>query len=308
MEKNGKIYVAGHKGLVGSSLMRRLEKAGFKNIIVKTLQQLDLIRQRDVEDFFAQEKPDYVFLAAAKVGGINANSCNLAEFYYQNAMIANNVIHAAYENDVKKLLFLGSSCIYPRMAPQPIPESALLSDYLEPTNEGYALAKISALKYCQYLKREKGVNFISAMPTNLYGPNDNFDYETSHVLPALLRKFHDAKRQNLPHVTIWGSGKPLREFLYIDDLADALLFLMENYDDEEHINVGSGEEVSISALAGIIADVVGYKGKIIYDKTKPDGTPRKLLDVSKLTKSGWKVSTSLREGIEMTYDVVKIKI
>jgi GDP-L-fucose synthase len=190
------------------------------------------------------------------------------------------------------------------MAPQPIPESALLSDYLEPTNEGYALAKISALKYCQYLKREKGVNFISVMPTNLYGPNDNFDYETSHVLPALLRRFHDAKQQNLPHVTIWGSGKPLREFLYIDDLADAILFLMENYDEEEHINVGSGEEVSISDLAGIIADVVGYKGQIVYDKTKPDGTPRKLLDVSKLTKLGWKASTSLREGIEMTYDVV----
>ena len=308
MEKSGKIYVAGHKGLVGSSLMRRLEKAGLINIIVKTHQELDLIRQRDVEDFFAQEKPDYVFLAAAKVGGINANSRNLAEFYYQNAMIDNNVIHAACENDVKKFLFLGSSCIYPRMAPQPIPESALLSDYLEPTNEGYALAKISALKYCQYLKREKGVNFISAMPTNLYGPNDNFDYETSHVLPALLRKFHDAKQQNLPHVTIWGSGKPLREFLYIDDLADAILFLMENYDEEEHINVGSGEEVSISALAGIIADVVGYKGQIIYDKTKPDGTPRKLLDVSKLTKLGWKASISLREGIEMTYDLVKDKI
>ncbi len=304
MEKNGKIYVAGHKGLVGSVLIRRLEKAGFKNIIVKTHQELDLIRQRDVENFFAQEKPDYVFLAAAKVGGINANSRNLAEFYYQNAMIDNNVIHAACENDVKKFLFLGSSCIYPRMAPQPIPESALLSDYLEPTNEGYALAKISALKYCQYLKREKGVNFISVMPTNLYGPNDNFDYETSHVLPALLRRFHDAKQQNLPHVTIWGSGKPLREFLYIDDLADAILFLMENYDEEEHINVGSGEEVSISDLAGIIADVVGYKGQIVYDKTKPDGTPRKLLDVSKLTKLGWKASTSLREGIEMTYDVV----
>ncbi len=307
MEKSGKIYVAGHKGLVGSSLMKHLEKAGFKNIIVKTHQELDLIRQRDVEDFFAQEKPDYVFLAAAKVGGINANSRNLAEFYYQNAMIDNNVIHAACENDVKKLLFLGSSCIYPRMAPQPIPESALLSDYLEPTNEGYALAKISALRYCQYLRREKGVNFISAMPTNLYGPNDNFDYETSHVLPALLRKFHDAKLQELPHVTIWGSGKPLREFLYIDDLADALLFLMENYEEEEHINVGSGEEVSISALAGIIADVVGFKGQIIYDKTKPDGAPRKLLDVSKLTKSGWKASISLREGIEMTYDVVKEK-
>ena len=307
MEKSGKIYVAGHSGLVGSVIIRRLEKAGFKNIIVKIHQELDLIRQKDVEDFFAQEKPDYVFLAAAKVGGINANSRNLAEFYYQNAMIDNNVIHAACENDVKKFLFLGSSCIYPRMAPQPIPESALLSDYLEPTNEGYALAKISALKYCQYLKREKGVNFISAMPTNLYGPNDNFDYETSHVLPALLRKFHDAKRQNLPHVTIWGSGKPLREFLYIDDLADAILFLMENYDEEEHINVGSGEEVSISALAGIIATVVGDKGQIIYDKTKPDGTPRKLLDVSKLTKLGWKASTSLREGIEMTYNIVKEK-
>ncbi len=307
MEKNGKIYVAGHKGLVGSSLMKRLEKAGFKNIIVKTHQELDLIRQRDVEDFFAQEKPDYVFLAAAKVGGINANSRNLAEFYYQNAMIDNNVIHAAYENDVKKFLFLGSSCVYPRMSPQPIPESALLSDYLEPTNEGYALAKISALRYCQYLRREKGVNFISVMPTNLYGPNDNFDYETSHVLPALLRKFHDAKRQKFPHVTIWGSGTPLREFLYIDDLADALLFLMENYNEEEHINVGSGEEVGIGALAGIIADVVGYKGQIIYDKTKPDGTPRKLLDVSKLTKLGWKASISLREGIEMTYNVVKKK-
>ena len=305
MEKSGKIYVAGHKGLVGSVLIRHLEKADFKNIIVKTHQELDLIRQSDVEDFFAQEKPDYVFLAAAKVGGINANSRNLAEFYYQNAMIDNNVIHAACENDVKKFLFLGSSCIYPRMAPQPIPESALLSDYLEPTNEGYALAKISALKYCQYLKREKGVNFISVMPTNLYGPNDNFDYETSHVLPALLRKFHDAKQQNLPHVTIWGSGKPLREFLYIDDLADAILFLMENYDEEEHINVGSGEEVSISDLAGIIADVVGYKGQIIYDKTKPDGTPRKLLDVSKLTKLGWKASIPLREGIEMTYNIVK---
>lgn len=301
MNTSDKIYVAGHRGLVGSAICRRLSKAGFSNIVTRSHAELDLCRQDQVEKFFSQEKPDYVFLCASKVGGIAANNEYPADFMYDNMMIEMNVLHAAWKNSCKKLLFLGSSCIYPRMAPQPMPESCLLTSPLEKTNEAYALAKISGLKYCEYLNRQHKTNFISVMPTNLYGPNDNYHPTHSHVLPALLRRFHEAKVQNLDTVSCWGTGTPMREFLYVDDLADACLFLMENYTGNETVNLGSGKELSIRELAEKIASVVGYKGKIVWDASKPDGTPRKLLDVSKLASLGWTYKTELEEGIRLTY-------
>lgn len=302
MNKDGKIYVAGHRGMVGSAICRTLEAQGYHNIITRTHSEVDLCRQSEVEEFFAKEKPDYVFLAAAKVGGIIANSENLADFMYENMMLEMNVIHQAWKNNCKKLLFLGSSCIYPRMAPQPMKEECLLTSELEKSNEGYALAKISGLKYCEYLNRQYHTNFISAMPTNLYGPNDNYHPRHSHVLPALIRRFHEAKEGNLEEVVCWGSGTPFREFLYVDDLAEACLFLMNHYEGNETVNVGSGKELTIKELTEIIADVVGYKGKILWDSTKPDGTPRKLLDVSKLEKIGWKYKIELEDGIRLAYD------
>lgn len=301
MEKNAKIYVAGHRGLVGSAIMRCLEQHGYENIVVRTHAELDLRNQEAVNCFFAEEKPDYVFLAAAKVGGIWANSQAPADFCYDNLMISANVIHAAYTYQVKKLLFLGSSCIYPKMAPQPIKEEHLLTGSLEPTNEGYALAKISGMQLCKFYRRQYHCDFISAMPTNLYGINDNFDLTSSHVLPAMIRKFHEAKVQNKPEVVLWGTGKVLREFLYVDDLADALLHLMNHYSAESHVNVGTGEDLSIHDLALLVKEVVGYEGRIVYDTSKPDGTPRKLLDVSLLHSTGWHHQTSLREGIETVY-------
>ena len=301
MEKNGKIFVAGHRGMVGSAIVRNLEKAGYKNIVTRTHKELDLCRQDQVEAFFEAEKPDYVFLAAAKVGGIIANSQALADFMYENMIMEMNVIHAAWKNNCKKLLFLGSSCIYPKMAPQPMPESCLLTSSLEPTNEAYALAKISGLKYCEYLNRQYGTDYISAMPTNLYGPNDNYHPTHSHVLPALIRRFHEAKEQGLSEVTCWGTGTPLREFLYVDDLADACVFLMNNYSGNETVNVGTGKELSIRELTELTAKVIGYEGKINWDTTKPDGTPRKLLDVSKLKNLGWTYQTELEDGIRMSY-------
>lgn len=302
MELDGKIYVAGHNGMVGSAIVRNLKKRGYHNIITRSHKDLDLCRQTDVESFFQSEKPDYVFLAAAKVGGIIANQESLADFMYDNMMLEMNVINAAWKNNCKKLLFLGSSCIYPRMAPQPMPESCLLTSELEKTNEAYALAKISGLKYCEYLNRQYGTDYISAMPTNLYGPNDNYHPTHSHVLPALIRRFHEAKVQQLTEVTCWGTGSPLREFLYVDDLADACVFLMENYSGNETVNVGTGKELTIKALTELVADVVGYTGKISWDTTKPDGTPRKLLDVSKLKRLGWEYQTELHEGIRLSYE------
>ena len=302
MEKNSKIYVAGHRGMVGSAIVRELQKQGYTNIIVRTHKELDLCRQAAVEEFFAQEKPEYVFLAAAKVGGIIANSESPADFMYQNMMIEMNIINAAWKNDVKKLLFLGSSCIYPKFAPQPMKEEYLLTSALEPTNEAYALAKISGLKYCEYLKKQYGVNFISVMPPNLYGANDNYNATNSHVLPALIRRFHEAKIENLPSVTCWGDGSPLREFLYVDDLANACLFLMNNYNETGFINVGAGEEITIKKLAELVADVVGYSGEIIWDTSKPNGTPRKIMDVSKINNLGWKYKTDLKDGIKLAYE------
>jgi GDP-L-fucose synthase len=301
MKSQDKIYVAGHTGLVGSAIMRTLEKNGFHYVITKDIDELDLRNQEAVDLFFAKEKPQYVFLAAAKVGGIYANNTFPAEFIYDNMMIAFHVIHAAYRNKVEKLLFLGSSCIYPKMATQPIKEEYLLTGALEPTNEAYAIAKISGLELCKFYRRQYGCDFISAMPTNLYGINDNFDLNSSHVLPALVRKFHEAKTNRAPEVELWGTGKPLREFLYVDDLADALLHLMQHYSEETHVNVGTGEDISIHDLALLIKDVVGYDGRLRYDSTKPDGTPRKLLDVTKLHQTGWQHNTSLREGIEKMY-------
>lgn len=301
MEKNAKIYVAGHRGMVGSAIVRALRGAGYENIVTRTSKELDLRRQEAVETFFAQEKPDYVVLAAAKVGGIMANSTYPADFMYDNMILEMNVIHAAFENKIKKLLFLGSSCIYPRLAPQPMPESCLLTSSLEQTNEAYALAKISGLKYCEYLNRQYGTDYISAMPTNLYGPNDNYHPQNSHVLPALIRRFHEAKQSGTPKVTVWGSGKPLREFLYVDDLADACVFLMNHYSGNETVNLGTGKEVTIAELAQTVKDVVGYTGELEFDSTKPDGTPRKLLDVSKLDSLGWHYRTELREGIALAY-------
>ena len=301
MEKNAKIYVAGHRGLVGSSIMRCLERNGYQNIITRSHQELDLRNQQAVNDFFTKEKPEYVFLAAAKVGGIWANNNAPADFMYDNLMISANVIRAAYEHQVKKLLFLGSSCIYPKMAPQPIKEEYLLTGALEPTNEGYALAKISGMQLCKFYRRQYGCDFISAMPTNLYGINDNFDLNSSHVLPALIRKFHEAKVENKAEVVLWGTGKVLREFLYVDDLADALLHLMNNYSAESHVNIGTGEDLSINELALLVKEVVGYQGQIVYDSSKPDGTPRKLLNVSLLHNIGWHHKVSLRQGIEIVY-------
>ncbi|KAA8665325.1 GDP-L-fucose synthase [Clostridium sp. HV4-5-A1G] len=302
MEKDSKIYVAGHKGLVGSAIVRNLKKKGYKNIIGRNHSELDLTDQRTVREFFKEERPEYVFLAAAHVGGINANNTSPADFIYINMEIQNNVIKAAHDFKVEKLLFLGSSCIYPKMCPQPIKEEYLLSGYLEPTNEGYALAKIAGLKMCQFFKRQYGDNFISCMPTNLYGPNDNYDLENSHVMPALIRKFHEAKVNNKPEVEIWGTGKPLREFLHVDDMADACVFLMKNYDGERHVNIGTGKEVTIKELAELIKKVVGFAGKLTFNTEKPDGTPRKLLDVSKLNSLGWKYNIELEDGIKSSYE------
>lgn len=302
MEKNAKIYVAGHRGMVGSAIVRALEKQGYTNIIVRTHKELDLCRQQEVEAFFESEKPEYVFLAAAKVGGIVANSQALADFMYENMIMEMNVIHSAWKNHCKKLLFLGSSCIYPRMAPQPMPENCLLTSELEKTNEAYALAKISGLKYCEFLNRQYGTDYISAMPTNLYGPNDNYHPTHSHVLPALIRRFHEAKMNGEKEVICWGTGTPLREFLYVDDLADACLFLMENYSGDETVNVGTGKELTIRELAELTAGIVGYEGEIKWDTTKPDGTPRKLLDVSKLKDLGWEYKVELEAGIRMAYE------
>lgn len=305
---NKKIYIAGHNGMVGSAIMRALQKNGYNNLLTKSFNELDLRRQSEVEKFFQSEKPEIVIVAAAKVGGILANNTYRAEFIYDNLMIEANLIHASYLNNTEKLIFLGSSCIYPKLAPQPLKEEYLLSGYLEYTNEPYAIAKIAGIKLCENYFRQYGCNFISAMPTNLYGPNDNFDLQTSHVLPALIRKFHEAKVNNSPTVTIWGTGKPLREFLYVDDLAEAILFMMEKVDAKDlynlgitHLNVGSGKDISISELASLIAEIIGYKGKIEHDSTKPDGTPRKLMDVSRINSLGWKYKTELDEGIKKTY-------
>lgn len=301
MELDSKIYVAGHKGLVGSAIVRNLESRGYKNIITRTHSELDLTDQQAVKKLFTDEIPEYVFLAAAKVGGIYANKTYPADFIYENLQIQNNVIGTAHDFKVKKLLFLGSSCIYPKNCSQPIKEEYLLSGYLEPTNEAYALAKIAGLKMCQFFNRQYGDNFISCMPTNLYGPNDNYDLNTSHVMPALIRKFHEAKINNEPFVEVWGTGKPLREFLHVDDMADACVFLMENYDGEEHVNIGTGKEISIKELAEMIKKIVCYGGKIKFDEDKPDGTPRKLLDMSKLSDLGWKSKVELIDGIRGTY-------
>lgn len=301
MDTDAKIYVAGSRGLVGSAMVRTLQAQGYHNLVLPTSQALDLRNQAAVEAFFAQEQPEYVFLAAAKVGGIQANNTYRAEFLYDNLMIEANIIHSAYRHGVKKLLFLGSSCIYPKLCPQPMQEDYLLTGFLEPTNEPYAIAKIAGLKLCENYSRQYGVNFISAMPTNLYGINDNFHLANSHVLPALMRKFHEAKIHNQPTVTVWGTGTPLREFLYVDDLADALVFLMNTYNEIAFVNVGTGQEVSIKELALTIQAVVGYEGDLVFDTTKPDGTPRKLLDVSRLQAAGWQANTDLKTGIEQTY-------
>jgi len=301
MEKQDKIYVAGHRGMVGSAIVRELERQGYQNIVVRTHAELDLTRQATVEAFFAEEKPDYVFLAAAKVGGIGANSEAPADFMYDNMILEMNVIHAAWKNNCRKLEFLGSSCIYPRMAPQPMKEDCLLTSPLEETNEAYALAKISGLKYCSYLNQQYGTDYISVMPTNLYGPNDNYHPEHSHVIPALIRRFHEAKEAGAPSVTCWGDGSPLREFLYVDDLANLCVFLMNNYSGDETVNAGTGKELSIRELAEIAAAVVGYTGEILWDTTKPNGTPRKLLDVSKAEKLGWRYKTELEDGIRLAY-------
>ena len=301
MQKDSKIYVAGHRGMVGSAIVRELKRQGYTNIITRTHRELDLINQQAVNDFFAAEKPEYVFLAAAKVGGIIANQNHLADFMYDNMMLEMNVINAAWRNGCKKLEFLGSSCIYPRLAPQPMPESCLLTSSLEQTNEAYALAKISGLKYCEYLNRQYGTNYISVMPTNLYGPNDNYHPEHSHVLPALIRRFHEAKEAGLEEVTCWGDGSPLREFLYVDDLANLCVFLMNNYSGNETVNAGTGKELSIKELTEMVADIVGFKGRILWDTTRPNGTPRKLLDVSKATRLGWTYKTELADGIRLAY-------
>ena len=302
MDKTSKIYVAGHTGMVGSAIVRELNKQGYENIITKSHSQLDLTNQLAVENFFKTERPEYVFLSAAKVGGIVANNTYPADFLYENMLIEMNVINASFKNNCKKLEFLGSSCIYPKFAEQPITEDSLLTGSLEPTNEAYALAKISGLRYCQYLNKQYGTNYISVMPTNLYGPNDNYDSVNSHVLPALIRRFHEAKEQCQDSVTCWGDGTALREFLYVDDLANLCVFLMNNYSEQDPVNAGSGEEISIKQLAELVADVVGYKGTILWDTTKPNGTPRKLLDLSKSLGMGWKYKTPLIDGIKMTYE------
>lgn len=301
MHKEAKIYVAGHNGMVGSAIVRELRKQGYENIITRSHSELDLTRQDSVEKFFESERPDYVFLAAAKVGGIGANSAALADFMYLNMMIEMNVIHSAFENNCRKLEFLGSSCIYPRMSPQPIKEEYLLTGSLEKTNEAYALAKISGLKYCEFLNRQYNTDYISVMPCNLYGINDNYHPEHSHVLPALIRRFHEAKINNSESVTCWGDGSPLREFLYVDDLAELCVFLMNNYSGNETVNAGSGREITIKDLTGIIANIIGYEGKILWDTSKPNGTPRKVMDVSKAESMGWRAKTSLKDGIRLAY-------
>lgn len=305
MDKNAKIYVAGHRGMVGSAIVRELKRQGYVNLVVRTHAELDLTRQADVERFFEEEKPEYVFHPAGKVGGIVANQEALADFMYENLMMEMNVIHSAWKSGVRKLEFLGSSCIYPKFAPQPMPESCLLTGSLEPTNEGYALAKISGLKYCEFLNRQYKTDFISVMPTNLYGPNDNYHPTHSHVLPALIRRFHEAKMENLDFVTCWGDGSPLREFLYVDDLANLCVFLMNNYSGDETVNAGTGKEVSIRELTEMVAKVIGYEGEIRWDTSKPNGTPRKLLDVSKATALGWTYSTELEDGIRLAYEDFK---
>lgn len=305
MNKTDKIFVAGHRGLVGSAIVRNLESKGYTNIVKRTHKELDLTNQAAVYDFFAQEKPDVVVLAAAKVGGINANNTTPAEFAYENMQIQCNVINAAHVNKVKKLLFLGSTCIYPRMAPQPIPEDALLTGPLEVTNEAYAIAKISGLEMCKFYKRQYGDDFISCMPTNLYGPHDNYDLAGSHVMPAMIRKFHDAKVNGAKSVELWGTGSPLREFLYVDDMADACVFLLENYSGEQHVNIGTGKEVTIKELAETVKKTVGFEGEIVWNTDMPDGTPRKLTDVTKLHNLGWTHKVELEEGIKLAYDWFK---
>ena len=307
MEINSKIYLAGHNGMVGSAIFRTLKTNGYQNIVTRNLEELDLRNQKDVELFFEEEKPDYVFLAAAKVGGIQANNTYRAEFLYENLMIQNNVIHQSYLQNVKKLLFLGSSCIYPKLAPQPLKEEYLLTGELEPTNEPYAIAKIAGIKMCDAYRSQYGCNFISVMPTNLYGPNDNYDLKNSHVLPALIRKFHEAKMNNSNNVEIWGTGKPRREFMHVNDLAEACYYLMENYNEPGFINIGVGEDISIHDLAKLIQEIVGFQGELKFDTTKPDGTPRKLMDVSRLEKSGYKAKISLKEGIASVYKVFKTR-
>lgn len=302
MEKKSKIYVAGHRGMVGSAIVRELKRQGYTNIITRTHEELDLCRQEIVEHFFAEERPEYVFMSAAKVGGIVANQSALADFMYENIIMEMNVIHAAWQNRCKKLEFLGSSCIYPRIAPQPMKESCLLTSELEKTNEAYALAKISGLKYCEFLNKQYGTDYISVMPTNLYGPNDNYHPTHSHVLPALIRRFHEAKVAGLTEVTCWGDGSPLREFLYVDDLANLCVFLMNNYSGNGGVNAGTGKELTIKELAGLVAKVVGYEGVILWDVNKPNGTPRKLLDVSKSAALGWRYKVELEEGIRLSYE------
>jgi GDP-L-fucose synthase len=302
MEKGAKIYIAGHRGMVGSAIYRKLEKEEYNNFITRTSKELDLRNQQQVADFFEQEKPDYVFLAAAKVGGILANNTYRAEFLYDNLQIQNNIIHHSYLNGVKKLMFLGSSCIYPKLAPQPLKEEYLLTGLLEHTNEPYAIAKIAGIKMCDAYRDQYGCNFISVMPTNLYGYNDNYHPQNSHVLPALIRRFHEAKEQNAPSVTIWGSGSPKREFLFADDLADACYYLMQNYDEPGLVNIGTGEDISIKDLAVLVKKIIGYEGEIEFDTTKPDGTPRKLMDVTKIHNKGWKHKIGLEEGINLAYN------
>ena len=302
MNKSDKIYVAGHRGLVGSAIVRNLEEKGYTNVIGRTHRELDLTSQQAVREFFEAERPDVVVLAAAKVGGINANNTAPAEFAYENMQIQCNVIQCSHVYHVRKLLFLGSTCIYPRMAPQPIPEDALLTGPLEETNEAYAIAKISGLEMCKFYKRQYGDDFISCMPTNLYGPYDNYDLSGSHVMPAMIRKFHDAKMNNVPSVELWGSGTPLREFLYVDDMADACVFLLEHYDGEQHVNIGTGREVTIRELADTVRRVVGYQGEIVWNPDMPDGTPRKLTDVTKLHNLGWTHKVELEEGVQLAYD------
>ena len=307
LEKGAKIYVAGHRGLVGSAMVRELEKQGYTNLIMRTHEALDLENQQAVAAFFAEEKPEYVILSAAKVGGIGANSTKPAEFIYQNLMIETNIIHQAYVHGVKKLLFLGSSCIYPRMAAQPIKEESLLTGALEPTNEAYALAKIAGIKMCESYNKQYGTKYISVMPTNLYGSNDNFDLSSSHVLPALLRKFHEAKLNNEPMVTVWGSGSPIREFLYVDDLANACVFLMNNYDGDKIVNIGTGIGITIKELAELIKKVIGYEGAVFFDTSKPEGTPIKINDVSFLSQLGWQAKVDLKRGLNLTYEWYKAK-
>lgn len=307
MDKNSKIYVAGHRGMVGSAILRQLKKKDFTNIVTRTSAELDLRNQLEVNQYFSEEKPDYVFLAAAKVGGIVANNTYRANFIYENLMIEANIIHASYVNTVKKLLFLGSSCIYPKLAPQPMKEDQLLSGYLEHTNQPYAIAKIAGIELCDAYRSQYGCNFISAMPTNLYGPNDNYDLEKSHVLPALLRKFITAKRNQNTEVTIWGSGSPLREFLHVDDLAEACMFLMSTYNEQGLVNVGVGVDLSILELANMIKSIVGFEGSIVFDRSRPDGTPQKLMDVTKLTNLGWKAGIGLEDGINRVYQEIKNK-